>query len=173
MGVTIEYKGNTIATMNESGSKSLLTAGKYCEGNIGVSYQESAADPVPCKSFTATITADQTTKTYLTPADNDIVSHRTDANFWVAVIPLFGYSSGLSFRGGFNTTRNLHEGGSDNVYGILYITNSSGASSYALPSKTSTASGADNGVDSTGRIFVYATSTVVLKAGDYPCVCGW
>lgn len=35
--VTLTYKGSTIAEMNASGSKTLKTAGKYCEGDIGVS----------------------------------------------------------------------------------------------------------------------------------------
>lgn len=36
--ITLTYKGSTIAEMNVSGSKTLKTAGKYCEGDIGVSY---------------------------------------------------------------------------------------------------------------------------------------
>ena len=36
--VTLTYKGSTIAEINASGSKTLKTAGKYCEGDIGVSY---------------------------------------------------------------------------------------------------------------------------------------
>ena len=36
--VTISYKGATIATMDDSGSKTLGTSGKYCEGDIGVEY---------------------------------------------------------------------------------------------------------------------------------------
>ena len=39
--VTISYKGNTIAEMNESGSKTLKTSGKYCEGDIGIEYVKS------------------------------------------------------------------------------------------------------------------------------------
>lgn len=36
--ISIKYKGNEIATMNASGTKTLLTSGKYCEGNISVEY---------------------------------------------------------------------------------------------------------------------------------------
>lgn len=36
--VTITYKGANIATMDASGSKTLQTAGTYCEGDIGVEY---------------------------------------------------------------------------------------------------------------------------------------
>ena len=36
--VTLTYKGSTIAEMNNTGTKTLKTSGKYCEGDIGVSY---------------------------------------------------------------------------------------------------------------------------------------
>lgn len=36
--VTINYKGNAIATMDASGTKTLLTKGKYCEDDIEVAY---------------------------------------------------------------------------------------------------------------------------------------
>lgn len=36
--ITISYNGNTIATMSESGTKTLLTDGKYCEDDITVVY---------------------------------------------------------------------------------------------------------------------------------------
>lgn len=36
--VTLSYKGATIAELNDSGSKTLRTAGKFCEADIGVEY---------------------------------------------------------------------------------------------------------------------------------------
>lgn len=36
--VTIKYKGQSIATMDATGSKTLQTQGKYCEGDIDVEY---------------------------------------------------------------------------------------------------------------------------------------
>ena len=36
--VTLTYKGSTIAEMNNSGTKTLKTSGKYCEGDIGINY---------------------------------------------------------------------------------------------------------------------------------------
>lgn len=36
--VTLTYKGSTIAEMNATGTKTLKTSGKYCEGDIGVNY---------------------------------------------------------------------------------------------------------------------------------------
>lgn len=37
-GVDIKYKGNTIASIQATGSKTLKTQGKYCEGDITVDY---------------------------------------------------------------------------------------------------------------------------------------
>ena len=56
--VSIKYKGNEIATMNASGTKTLLTSGKYCEGDISVEY----AKPVSYvklaeKEFTLNVTS--------------------------------------------------------------------------------------------------------------------
>ncbi len=36
--VTITYKGETIAEMSESGSRTLETGGTYCEDDIGIAY---------------------------------------------------------------------------------------------------------------------------------------
>ena len=64
--VNINYKGSKIAGMDASGTKTLLTEGKYCEGNISVEYNKPAA-PTPSlqsKTYTvdsagtATVTAD-------------------------------------------------------------------------------------------------------------------
>ena len=38
--ITLSYKGSTIATMSDSGSKTIQTAGKYCEGDIGLVYNK-------------------------------------------------------------------------------------------------------------------------------------
>lgn len=52
--VTIKYKGSNIATMDASGTKTLNTSGKYCEGDVQVVY----ADPEkPTQSKTVTPTA--------------------------------------------------------------------------------------------------------------------
>ena len=40
--VEIKYKGASIATMNETGTKTLKTSAKYCEDDITVSYTKSA-----------------------------------------------------------------------------------------------------------------------------------
>ena len=38
--ITLSYKGSTIATMSASGSKTIQTAGKYCEDDISLVYQK-------------------------------------------------------------------------------------------------------------------------------------
>lgn len=41
--VELKYKGAVIATLDETGTKTLKTSGKYCEDDITVSYTKSAA----------------------------------------------------------------------------------------------------------------------------------
>ena len=40
--LTIKYKGQPIVELSESGTKTLKTAGKYCEGDIIVEYVKPA-----------------------------------------------------------------------------------------------------------------------------------
>lgn len=46
MSVSIKYKGNEIASMTASGTKTLKTAGKYCEGDITVQNTEASQQEV-------------------------------------------------------------------------------------------------------------------------------
>ena len=53
--VTLTYKGSTIAEMNATGTKTLKTSGKYCEGDIGVNYvkpEGSTSDELAIKMIT-------------------------------------------------------------------------------------------------------------------------
>ena len=40
--LTIRFKGQPVLEMTESGTKTLKTAGKYCEGDISVEYAKPA-----------------------------------------------------------------------------------------------------------------------------------
>lgn len=85
MGVTIEYNGNMIATMSAGDSKTLLTAGKYCEGNISVAYQ---GETMPnYRRFTGTITTDVvgTNAKALLVTSDAVAAHYTDTSFKAAV----------------------------------------------------------------------------------------
>ena len=65
--VSITYKGNEISSMSATGTKTLLTEGKYCEDDITVAYTKPAAPSPSLQSKTnitpttssQTITADQ------------------------------------------------------------------------------------------------------------------
>lgn len=58
--VTVNYKGTAIATMDSSGTKTLETAGKYCEGDIVVEYVDPEK-PTQEKSVTPAETAQEVT----------------------------------------------------------------------------------------------------------------
>lgn len=58
--VAINYKGSDITTMNASGTKTLLTSGKYCEGDITVTYARPSVTPTletVTKTYTPSTTA--------------------------------------------------------------------------------------------------------------------
>lgn len=58
--VNIKYQGTSIATIDASGSKTLQTSGKYCEGDIVVEYT-GPEKPTQAKSATPTETAQDIT----------------------------------------------------------------------------------------------------------------
>lgn len=49
--VTLTYKGNTIAELNDTGSKTIRTAGKFCEADIGVEYVKPSGGEDVVKSY--------------------------------------------------------------------------------------------------------------------------
>ena len=59
-GVDIKYKGSTIATIQGTGSKTLNTQGKYCEGDILVDYVKEGITPSGTKNITSNGTVDIT-----------------------------------------------------------------------------------------------------------------
>lgn len=63
-GVTIDYKGESIATIPDTGSKTIKTQGKYCEGDILVEYE---APPTP----TPTLITKQITENGTYNAEDD------------------------------------------------------------------------------------------------------
>ena len=52
--VSITYKGASIATMDASGTKTLETSGKYCEGDITVAYTRPSSGITPSGSISIT-----------------------------------------------------------------------------------------------------------------------
>lgn len=64
--VTITYKGNEIATMSATGTKTLLTEAKYCEDDITVAYTKPAA---PSPSLQAKTNIDPALRSQTITAD--------------------------------------------------------------------------------------------------------
>ena len=54
MSVNIKYKNNSIAELTDSGTKTLKTAGKYCEGDIIIENTKDGITPSGNKAITAT-----------------------------------------------------------------------------------------------------------------------
>ena len=63
-GVNIEYKGESIATIPDTGSKTIKTQGKYCEGDILVEYE---APPTPTPTLQSKTVTPTTSQQSVTP----------------------------------------------------------------------------------------------------------
>lgn len=57
--ITISYKGETIATLDASGSTVLLTDGKYCEDDITITYVKAGSETKSIKSTKRTVTSNE------------------------------------------------------------------------------------------------------------------
>ena len=87
--VSIKYKDSVIAEMSEEGTKTLKTAGKYCEGDISVSYVPPAegggeAESVPCKIYEITL-AKSSGWVKLITLDPEVLAHINDPKFTVVL----------------------------------------------------------------------------------------
>ena len=156
-----------------SGSMNITANGTYDVTNKASAVVAVPAPATNCKSFSVTVATDQTSRYVVSSADSDIAAHRSDSTFYVGFAAQFSYSSGLSARGGFNTNQNLTGNTSGPTYGIVYRINSSGANTYTVITKSATESGGEISTTSSGEIFIYAGSTLVLRAGTYTVFCGW
>ena len=81
-GVNIEYKGESIATIPDTGSKTIKTQGKYCEGDILVEYEAPQGGiPIDESSLTPLVFGIDNDGFYFsdTPADETPVSFGRDA----------------------------------------------------------------------------------------------
>jgi hypothetical protein len=120
---------------------------------------------------TITIDSDKTSKTTVISGNSDVAAHRSDSTFFVGFFALFDYNSGLSIRAGLNTNTNFNSKATS--YGVLTRTTGSASNSWVNPSKNVQASGAEIGTTANGDIFIYATGTLVLRAGQYLVFYGW
>lgn len=120
-----------------------------------------------------TIDSDKTSKTTIVSGNSDVAAHRTDSTFFVGFFALFDYTSGVSIRAGLNTNTLLNSGSSYTSYGVFTRTKGDGSNSWANTSKNVQAPGAEIGTTANGDIFIYATSTLNLRAGQYLVFYGW
>lgn len=76
--VTIKYNGEAVAEMNGTGSKTLKTSGKYCEGDIEVNYTPNS------RTYYVTIgTHNPAIWNLLVTLDADVLAHINDPTFTV------------------------------------------------------------------------------------------
>lgn len=76
--VTIKYKGSTIAEMSGTATKTLNTAGTYCEDDIAVEYAPRM------KSYEITL-AKSSGWVLLTTLDDEVLAHINDPNLIVSL----------------------------------------------------------------------------------------
>lgn len=83
--VSITYKKNIIAELNETTSKTLKTSGTYCEDDIKVSY-------APC-SRTYTLSLSKSSGwILLATLDSDVLEHINDLGLIVSLVNVSGYT---------------------------------------------------------------------------------
>ncbi len=107
--------------------------------------------------------------------DAEIAAHRSDNSFVVGFMALNAVAV-LSTRAVFATNNPLHSSPDNAHYGVYLRSSTSGTTGVYVTKPAGTPR--DNiagsvGVDSTGTISVYASSSYLIRAGNYIVVCGW
>lgn len=79
MSTTIKYRGSTIATMNDTASKTLQTKGKYCSDDIIVENVQDGVGNHGYKEWDVVINdAITTAQKYVFVTDNIVAEHYAD-----------------------------------------------------------------------------------------------
>lgn len=153
--VNINYKGSKIAGMDASGTKTLLTEGKYCEDDISVEYTRPTAPTPSYQSKTKSYTPSETAQSETVTADSGY-----DALSQVAVsvgaVSSTYVGSGITRR----TSSDLTASGRTVTAPAGYYASSG---SYQM---TETQAVLTSSVDSTGLI----TSTLTTTSAGYRAV---
>ena len=177
MGVTIGYKGSTIAEMETAGSKILKTGGCYCEGDVVVTYTPGTVTDDRFRRWDITTTGDfASAKTYLVQ-DSWLAEHREDAGLCVAIVPKFAIAND-STRGQLGIFLGVNETwaviGTTEYKTVSAYNNRNGSIAPRMRTfgLTKASDIGDVGIEADGRLYVIATAAASLAPGDY-CVTAW
>lgn len=196
MSTKISYKGGVIANITETATKTLKTAGKYCEGDITI---ENTQDGGTTPSGSLTITANGTydvsavaqaivnvaqtskkSKTVEITLQSDITSakailsndaflteHHADADFVCWLLPVSAQQTNNHIL--LNMSGNVAAGGF--LYGFS-IRSGGGTNIYVAPKTSNLDTVGYNGLMyyENGKLMVYATTSRILGAGTYKIV---
>ena len=95
--VAINYKGSSIASMDASGTKTLLTQGKYCEDDIEVVYTRPSAPSPSLQTKSKSYTPTESAQSEAVTADNGYDGLDT-VNVSVAAVSSSYVGSGITRR---------------------------------------------------------------------------
>lgn len=196
MSTKVSYKGSVIANITETASKTLKTAGKYCEGDITIANtQDGGITPTGALSITAngtydvsavaqaivnvaqsaanaktveiTLGSDVTAATAILTNETFLSEHHADADFVCLLMPVSAQQTNNHIL--LNISGNIAIGGF--LYG-LSIRSGGGTTIYAVPKTGNLDAVGYNGLMyyENGKLMVYATASRILGAGKYKIV---
>jgi hypothetical protein len=170
--VTINYNGSKIAEFS-GGSKTVETAGMYCEGDIEVNYSPNS------KTYEITLTK-ASGWILLTTLDSEVVSHINDASLAVSLVntSAYGYDKNtLSMCIVSNTPWGKQ--GNYSTYGFSGVvaseTSTTVSQSYYAPNKTDTSTSIGGGgmFRISGNQYYFRPGGYYTRAGTYKLTFTW
>jgi len=178
--VNISYKGSPIATMDASGTKTLQTSGKYCEGDITVSYTKPAGVVVACQIIEFTLPAQSSTNVTIGTLSDEAYSHIDDDNFSVTMLNTTpsDIAANSDYMAIASNNPGLPAAGNYVVYGdgLRKTSSSVGRQPIYYPPKDTTNATSLGGLGKfwhDGKTLYYKSSSYYLGAGTYRVVITW